>query len=575
MLKTIRSSFNVPKGMAPWLRIVGLVNVIAGGPGTGKTTIIHAIEYALSGVVNDVHGRNELKMKARVALLHNGPLLNELKDENGNDYKGVLLSETVREAMTSDKKGATEFFAAYLDRPFDGWWGLLAEGDMVRLSGMGLTPQVALPSAISTVEARLASARAKVKESETKLTSFPAPAVTQVINREALEAEKAELSKAHTGPDLAPTRQRLARLRNDEARRTRLTQERDHTNIALQRAYDAYMENHALMPTGTAIAKDRQLCDVYYDAHGLLQKFVELDNVETRACPMCGTKAVFADGRSVVRLERLQAFVDAKQQSIQSWTSWDTADRELRQSWGALNANHDRLVAELKTVAPVDPNDIEDLEKFLNQHERAAATWNEQHATRQRRLAEIVQQLTLAEVNDQNSVRRTSWRSDLAEAQQAEASLVPLRDRLEALKAECFEKKKQGLLDRIGEMMGTLNGQPFKVGFRMSPFFAVEILAPAERAGVPSGFTQLRLDVAIALAIAPQGNSVVLVPDRQMAKPEFLEWIQGVGNECAELDALGRTVQVFVQTTLEGVSEELGEYVTSVKPARLPLSVSL
>ena len=125
------------------------------------------------------------------------------------------------------------------------------------------------------------------------------------------------------------------------------------------------------------------------------------------------------------------------------------------------------------------------------------------------------------------------------------------------------------LAKREHKVAALLRGQPFKVGFRTSPFFAMEILEPAERAGVPSGFTQLRLDVAIALAIAPQGNSVVLVPDRQMAKPEFLEWIQGVGFACAELDALGHTVQVFVQTTLDVEQDEMGAYVTSVKPARL------
>ena len=139
MLRTIRSNFNTPDGSPPWSVECGLCNVIAGPTASGKTTIVHAIEYGTTGLVNDVHGRNALKQVGRVGMLTgNKKLVNELLDERGQPYKGVCLSDAVREALTSESKGATEFFASYLPDPYKGWFEGLAEQQQAFLQKRGL-----------------------------------------------------------------------------------------------------------------------------------------------------------------------------------------------------------------------------------------------------------------------------------------------------------------------------------------------------------------------------------------------------------------------------------------------------
>jgi hypothetical protein len=580
MLRTIRSNFNTPDGSPPWSVECGLCNVIAGPTASGKTTIVHAIEYGTTGLVNDVHGRNALKQVGRVGMLTgNKKLVNELLDERGQPYKGVCLSDAVREALTSESKGATEFFASYLPDPYKGWFEGLAEQQQAFLQKRGLEKS-SLEGVLKALDDLLSSTRSKIKDAEIQIAAF-AGSTRMGAGEKAALAEELRSLEEQGRPVQVDMRARdslvakVTRFKSEEAARVKRLAEsvEKAAELALEKtAVEAELQALEDEPVEAPSDEIRAARDAYAQMAGALEILSGASDKHKINCVLCGTKDVNLDNDKLARRQAvLVAWSEARYASSRAWEQWDAKCIAARNRLHAISQESYLLGTSIRMLRATDNiAELRDVENRLAEMDKRVALAQEQAAAyepRLRRMNEIRALLQEDERLGKVAAQVASARALKETNERLEDEIVRLRASLDEAKKDGFAKSKGALLAEIGERMGPLpNALGFEVDFRVSPIFAVEVTKPASRMGVPSGFTKLRIDVAVALTICPSGQSVVLPPDRQTTLPEFLPWIQSVGAACKDLASQGRIVQVFVQTTLLVTADLLGPDVNLILP---------
>jgi len=559
MIKELTSNLRA-EGAQPWTRTLGRLSVLSGPSESGKTAVAQAAELVYRGHVGDAFGRDmsadrflklltpDGKMPFVRALLEGEALAYPRKD----DWRRVTSVE-VADALAKGTGGARDFFARLVPSAFSSWRGMLSDSALATLTKRGLDAKP-LDVVKSACEEGVKSARAALKQAEAVKSGIAPGDVAANFEelRAAAEAADQALAEARRNiepaPDVRPDRRALEALASAQQR----------VQAAKQSLKAAEQEHAKVMAEAPATPNDDM--GAWQDLIDAVQPWAESD-----ACPVCetalaGTVAEQLAGlhASLVAHRAAQAAVVAWQKRLgpvearrdQAALTAADANSALTVAMQLLKARGGKEACEARIVAAAEAEEAQ----------RAALAGLDSlvEAVTEARAA-----LARAEAATQQQARYKQAINNVATQQQLLTSWEALLAAVTEVQATLFTKVEQQLAAQVSTLMGLDgSGNPYDVAFIDTPLLA-PVVRRHGRQEAPSGFTQVRMEVALACLMAGEDDALVLAEDRQSTLPALLSWMAALA-KTAPLN-----VQVIVQTTVAMPAEGWPAGWTAVAPVRL------
>lgn len=505
----VTSNIASPDGSS-WTRDLGQLNVIVGPPESGKTSLVRAIQFGLTGTVADALWR-DLSAPARLKTL-----TADGKKPLSNVSIGELPGEVApppREAKLSDLF-YVERVGAILRKGTDGFkqW-LAADGvtctraeveKLLKLDRLHLT---VLPSPESSVVSAIADLTGKVSDLKKQVASIEGASPPKVTEEDLVEVE-ATWSEYSIYQDLVESWIAYDSFKERASMLLSLNAELEAVRKKLDEAGGS---------TGPA-ADDVAIVECYDRLHR------ESDDVDQ--CPLCGSN-----------VDKFESFIADVRSDVEAAAKVGPRVANLRGRAATIEHEMLRLVHQDVVEEPASPRPAfqeEPLETVRGVRARKEAY--------------------------------DRWVLSAADLPKLKKFLGDHEVALEKLKTAYdawFPKFQEGLEDHVTSLM-KLDDVDFRVTFEEKPFFA-PFLRRNGRAEIMSGFTTARFEAALAMVLAPKDRLVFICPpDRQTTPENLLDWMETIGKEIASYPSCC----VILQTTLDLSEWEIPERWNVVNPIR-------